>query len=265
MNSVQRASLKQILSPPPLQRLKQGSETAKRILAEGTLEDWLKFRDWHHVLPGPVPIDPIEFLSALLTYPLTIAKTLAHRELKSKTTSSTCTTTTINIIGARAECTLPVDFYSEITYATPPSTDKIEINFFGPEVLYYGQGGNSTNRDIRRQTLDNHELILSTFDPKVKFEDLEHCESSNNFVFNPGFGHPHLKSSWEPFLSSVDLCSLTMTSYSEKDLTRDIEQLQSSHNFVPKAVFRNHFHSRKSHKTLDQDQDEALTNYYIAM
>ena len=75
MNSVQRASLKQILSPPPLQRLKQGSETAKRILAEGTLEDWLKFRDWHHVLPGPVPIDPIEFLSALLTYPLTIAKT----------------------------------------------------------------------------------------------------------------------------------------------------------------------------------------------
>lgn len=211
--------------------------------------------------PNGIP-EPTVLLSHLLTYPLTVGKCIG---------SIPESNVNINIIGARAEATLPMQFWPEIFNLAPPSLRSINIRFWGPESMERNE------QVIAVAGIDGEEgekartVKLKFMSPSKRFEDeSEHeCEykdsaSAVNFLFNPGIGHPHLKEGWNTFVEKLrdrDLSKFRLTAFSAADRDRDSALLKCLG--IDVTTETNEFASRKEHLADKSSNELARANQFI--
>lgn len=188
----------------------------------------------------------IRTLSALLTFPLTLAYGLSHifpprRDLKS---------IKILVVGARSESSLPVPWWQEMLFANTNLLSH-HLRMVGPGLQLNKEiaGDASCTADIRELTMmgDNeyskflritNNYSLST--AKKIHDDFtvlhEHPESlkllqwADVFVlFNPGYGNDNLKASWDPTMKLLlqTRKPILCTAYGHHDLKRDLTTLDA--------------------------------------
>ncbi|KAF0687643.1 Aste57867_20627 [Aphanomyces stellatus] len=136
----------------------------------------------------------------------------------------------VYIVGARAEATMPRHFWTmlhpyqwnvamignhvPVLRAKPPSDDAIHISYHNG--LF-------------------HDLTLPSPDAFV--------------LFNPGLGHPNLRTLWAPTLATMlqTRRSMLLTAFSAEDLARDVAVLTASHASMatPVTFHENPFGSAK--------------------
>lgn len=118
------------------------------------------------------------------------------------------------VLGARAEATLPVEWWLEGIEVRSP----LAIKFIGPEVR--PREPVVVNSHLRFSYHQGHfSEAHSSFD----------AERSLLWLPNPGLAHPHLAHGWRDSLArALDTGSrLLVTAHSEKDLAMDVELLRS--------------------------------------
>lgn len=232
-------------------------------------------RRWHHP-EGPAR----RFLSHLLTFPLTLATGLrevglgvppdhkaysgAHpNHAKNSTGAADGHSITIACIGARAESSLPPEFWRETLFALP-TIYSLDLHHIGPEVSHPSRlvpptGSRSATppspgNPLARVDLDGRTVHISwtrallgressmCVDPGDSSETREEtaataaaelavAKSDAVVLFNPGLGHPHLRKGWEGALKCLLHTGkpLIVTCHSRTDLDRDVRHL---HDFA---------------------------------
>lgn len=184
-----------ILSAPPA---KSTNSTLRN------LDDYLKERDWK--------IDDdqehgVALLSHVLSAPLTIRYCAENSSKPVASNQKWC------FLGARAETTLPPDYWRECLMSA--ADQSWSIDFVGP--------------DIRTgtppvQLLHERSQLALRFDHQGLFHDLkdETTKQWNQFILlNPGLGHLHLKDNWLPTLEKLQGRALWLSAHSELDAERD--------------------------------------------
>ena len=187
--------------------------------------------------------DAIGLLSHPLTFPLTLAR---HWQKLCNSSSSNSKNFRICCVGARAECTLPDEYWRELLIATLAIDDsQVTIDFIGPDVPAQVKSktitlDNHFNEDTTqpsgRQLAMNfhssflHEVVLKI----VRSQQIETDQIRNVWdafvLFNPGLGHPHLAKQWLPTLKFLIRTTnpILFTAHSTIDAERDrlvLEQL----------------------------------------
>jgi len=231
-----------------------------------SFEEYLQFRNWK--LPSQVYLDSqkerspsndhdkyaMQLISHSLSYPLTLASQ-SHHFLSSVPKTSTIQHIRLLCIGARAEATLPTNYWREfLCYVennlsfqqqqnhTSSFNGRIHwtIDFIGPDVPK-GIPQRSIPGSSKYHKLD---LICHNGYFPQYFTDSSHPKSNYNdyedlwdgfVLFNPGIGHPNLQSHWISTLanlltsnetSSFHTKPIIFTAHSLLDSKRDLELLQ---------------------------------------
>lgn len=265
-----------------------------------SLEDYLTWRSWE--IPPSAKTHATSLLSHVLSAPLTAATQLfptfekntnsVRRKDKPILRMNWC------CIGARAEASLPVEYWREILVlwahhqqrqqptstsgrsTTLPPRLQATIDFVGPDILrrppvhlsYQGHG--LTLRWLYNGTF--HEYLQRTVDPSSVAEDMVLVDENTwdaYILFNPGLGHANLRASWEPTLqlllsasSTVGLTGNTarivLTAHSRDDAVRDTHLL--TNYLLPEApLYReNPFASRIVYQDPLQDNHWVRPNHY---
>lgn len=223
-----------------------------------SLERYIEWRGWniesilreHGVDENKQLIDDA---IGLLSHPLTFPLTLARNFQKLCDNSSNKKTFKLCCVGARAECTLPDEYWRELLIATSAididtkddDSQEVTIDFIGPDVPAQLKSktitlGNNcdeeTTQPFGRQLTMNfhssflHEVVLKI----VKSQQIETDQIRNVWdafvLFNPGLGHPHLAKQWLPTLKFLIGTNnpILFTAHSTIDAERDrlvLEQL----------------------------------------
>lgn len=227
-----------------------------------TLEDYLKWRGWdipkilqHHKLgTDNDEQSAVGLLSHPLTFPLTLTRYVS--ELNFGKTVDERKNIRICCVGARAECTLPDEYWQEclVTAATNTHPHQLEettfhytIDFIGPDIPKHLKSKTITleqhpqrqhNRyelTMNYHTAFLHEVILDLLKSMHKQDDgddntqsTDRTESIRNIwdafvLFNPGIGHPNLQKEWMPTLKFLVGTgkSILFTAHSTIDAKRD--------------------------------------------
>lgn len=221
-------------------------------------------RRWHHP-KGPGR----RFLSHLLTFPLTLATGLrevglgvppdykAYSGAKNSTGAAGGHSITVACIGARAESSLPPEFWRETLFALP-AICSLDLHHIGPEVSHpsglvppTGSPGATLPSPLARVDLDGRTVNISwtrallgqesstcvapedSSETRGRIAAAEHSVAKSDAVvlFNPGLGHPHLSKGWEGALKRLLYTGkpLIITCHSRTDLDRDVRHL---HDFA---------------------------------
>ena len=225
-----------------------------------SLERYIEWRGWnigsilrdHGVDDNKLLIDAsIGLLSHPLTFPLTLArhwKTLCDSSSHNKTFRLCC-------VGARAECTLPDEYWRELLVATSAidieeDDAQVTIDFIGPDVPAQLKSktitlDNNCDEDTtqpygRQLTLNFHSSFLHEVVLKIlKSQQIETDQIRNVWdafvLFNPGLGHPNLAKEWLPTLKFLIRTTnpILFTAHSTIDAERDrlvLEQLVVDRN-----------------------------------
>ncbi|KAL3774356.1 hypothetical protein ACHAWO_013058 [Cyclotella atomus] len=250
---------RRVLDPPPFDRALLGPFDVDSTKHEGeSLEIYLKWRGWDHNIKRVLDEhnlghehlgSAIGLASHPLTFPLTLgrhAMHFAHKQMETSRNDATgAKLLRICCVGARAECTLPDDYWREFlvissmgksTNAKDSDVDvkpKFQwiIDFVGPDVPKHLQTKTiSLSCEHHDITQKQHSLTMhyhTSFLHQLVLELLKQHHSKTNgteglssiarleairqywegfILFNPGIGHPNLAKSWEPTIKFL-LCS----------------------------------------------------------
>lgn len=197
---------KSLAIPPP------GKSTSDVLIS--TLECYLEHRAWAGIgETEPHSKHSIALVSHVLSAPLT----LRHCAEQSIATMTSLSELDVCCIGARAEATLPSEYWKEVLMTA--SRRRWNIDFVGPDL-------GLLNSPLRLQYGDSV-LTLQVLS-KGYFHDisLEKERQWDAFLLlNPGLGHPNLKQNWIPTLEKLRGKSLWLTAHSKLDAERDAQLL----------------------------------------
>ena len=203
---------------------------------------------------------PILFrsLSSLFTYPLTLSYGLQSMNLSTSTT-----TKNILILGARAESSLPASNWRHLLISST-ILQQVNLYFQGPHIY-----------PLQHQCIDwNHDEIVK----KISFMNLGKCLFHSDeqaqallpsldlvVLFNPGFGHDYLKSSWNPSLSQLLQMKIPIlaTALSEYDLQRDINYLKNENTAPIRFLLEPTENPFRSHREAIDDKEQNTENRVI--
>lgn len=203
-----------------------------------SLEDYLYARQW---FLDDVPENHIDaardLLSHTLSYPLTL--TLFARQLLKDSKLNYKEEIRICCIGARAEATLPRQFWREFLIAVKMCNEinvscpnKWIIDFVGPETTMRKKSDHIFANDGLPASGANLELQLMFSNGYL--QDRNKDEADGYVMFNPGLGHPHLKDGWSDTLDNLLIGNpirrkpMFMTAHSDKDRDRDLTIVKDS-------------------------------------
>lgn len=209
----------------------------------------------------------MESAVGLVSHPLTFPLTLGRFVSQEFAGTSLRKKLRVCVVGARAEVTLPVQYWRELLVVTMNQNIDFRIDFVGPDVPL-------KSSTVRRVPLDEgsehteHSLVM-----EMRFKQaylhraiLDEVKSSKDngsntpdkikdqwdmfVLFNPGIGHPNLAKHWTPtlkFLAKTKKPTL-ITAHSDLDSERDlkiVEQILSRDVAGEKLRYRkNPFSSR---------------------
>jgi hypothetical protein len=160
-------------------------------LVISTLERYLEQRVWTGVAETePNSKHSVALISHVLSAPLTL-RYCAEQSIATRTSLSKLD---ICCIGARAEATLPSEYWKEVLMNT--SRRRWNIDFVGPDL-------GSMNYPLQLQCGDS--LLTLEVLSKGYFHDIppeKERQWQAFLLLNPGIGHPNLKQNWIPTLES---------------------------------------------------------------
>lgn len=204
-------------------------------------------------------------------------------------------------VGARAEASIPVEYWKEFLILTRASLLS-EGGYFGgnssfPMNLSLGISLDLIGPDIppklseqtvsipdREDGNDSHGMSLSLRDyHRGFFHDIAAMKTAkhdrkpwNAYVFfNPGFGHPNLRNSWESTLQIIvkqqglqsepdNPRMMLLTAHSEKDAARDAAILSNDYGLKNVEYHENPFASRVAYEDPFENHHYVRPNHYIA-
>lgn len=245
-----------------------------------SLEGYCKWRRWPNVASSKTPNDDeslkektLAISSHVLSAPLTLALFTGRNKQVSSKNRFCC-------VGARAEATIPFDFWKEYLLLRSSSSALVDDNeevvahsldFIGPDIVASSSPGKTTTPD-KQVCLDNHgSSLILRWSYKGLLHDLlakspSTIDNWDAFVFfNPGFGHPHLKDGWRKTLEQILPLGrpILLTAHSEFDAKRDAELLESRYGIMVKYE-KNPFSSRISYPDPFQNDHRVSPNNYVA-
>ncbi len=255
---------RQVLSVPStaLTKSYDSNEGNPLLRSCGTLEQYLQWRGWDidgilnlHNLGGDDEMlqSAVGLLSHPLTFPLTLGSIIQsfYRPLDNKH-SEIHRQLRLCCVGARAECTLPDDYWREfllaIFYSHQASRELHRKESFHCTIDFVGD---DVPRNLKSRTitlLDNetqstaqpvkdeykltknyyssflHEVILDS-----KWGGMQKLCWDGYVLFNPGIGHPNLQNQWRSTLQFVLATRkpILFTAHSALDAERDCAVLSS--------------------------------------
>lgn len=237
------------------------------------LEQYLKMRRWKFPVEAS---EDLKFAKALVSHVLSAPLTMAAHLLdqlvlpgsqwqKPRTLRWAC-------IGARAEASLPVEYWKEIAiirhwYNQEPF--QLELVFIGPEVprrpsMILPCGDSSTLK---------LKWVVGTF------HSISNNTGSMNIVrlfdafimLNPGLGHDHLKEGWTPTLElilegieSERLGPLLLTAHSKLDAERDTQRLLHFCKVAP-IYEENEFASQVTYRDPFKNDHIVRPNHFVTI
>lgn len=231
------------LQPPPWWNITNCNPNYSDM-KESSLEGYCQWRTWpqsssssqHHQ-------QAMALTSHVLSAPLTLARFYSlylsvypfQTSEYSSTKSSHISSPKWCCVGARAEATLPYDYWKEFLLLSSAMVERpinISMDFVGPDIA-----SNTPDRTISLEDGSTISLSwpFSGLLHEMNNDDNKHGDNTWDayIFFNPGFGHPNLKEGWEPTLERIltrednvlSSSPLLLTAHSAKDAARDAECL----------------------------------------
>lgn len=159
----------------------------------------------------------LRLLSHALTYPLTLARCVQRSDRLR-----------IAVLGARAESSMPLDAWAELTCALP---SRWHLLLMGPQVVPTRRlAGAIDTGDLvvacRRQALGETDDLGAIFNDALGDDDPSPVDAV--VLFHPGLGHLKHEAGWEGAMRSVVRAApraLIITSFSERDQESDVAGL----------------------------------------
>ena len=182
-----------------------------------TLERYLEDRAWAGRVGDTEQYS--EHSIALISHVLSAPLTLRYCAEQSIATRAALSELDICCIGARAEATLPPEYWKEVLMTG--SKRRWNIDFVGPDL-------GSMKYPVRLQHGDS--LLTLQVLSKGYFHDLPQEKEKQwdaCLLLNPGLGHPNLKQNWIPTLDKLRGKSLWLTAHSQLDAERDAQLLRN--------------------------------------
>jgi hypothetical protein len=187
----------------------------KQLHPYTTFEEYWQHRRWDF---SSVRDDPHQhkWAQRLVTHVLSAPLTLAYN-FPSHPSQRIC------VVGARAEATLPLDYWREVlvaSYIDPVQPLEWRLDFVGPDVVTVSNHVTLKN--------DNSTLTLRWLHGGYLHEMTDIPAWDGFALFNPGLGHEHLRQGWLPTLEYLlnRKKPLLLTAHSERDAHRDATLLQ---------------------------------------
>jgi len=253
-----------------LVKVPQHYPTHNTILSKNEkLEDYLTWRGWdikgilhrHELDNENMNSAAVGLLSHPLTFPLTlgryISEMVSHDNTNYDVNGQEKKDIRICCVGARAEATLPDEYWRELLIAAFVES-SITIDFIGPDIpsnLISSKtisllDNHNNNEDVHihqhnksKLTMNYHksylhDVILKLLkslheQQKDTLQPSERTEKIRNIwdgyvLFNPGIGHPNLQKDWTPTLKFLIETSkpILFTSHSTIDADRDSKVLE---------------------------------------
>ena len=238
-----------------------------------SLEAYCRWRGWKNV-PEAVESKILALTSHVLSAPLTIAA-LMFQDPKLLQHISSTRQLRLCCIGARAEATLPHEYWEELLLvlygmATNPNGKPLHLalDFVGP--------------DIQPQTLPTTlSWRGSTIALRWLYKGFWHDLSPSAdrwdvyLLFNPGIGHENLKHNWKPTLDRLLMSSpstlphqplplLFLTAHSQLDAKRDESLLKDIYQQTDLDYKQNPFASRIQYQDPFAKDHLVRPNQYMA-
>ncbi len=196
----------------------------------------------------------INLVSHPLTYPLTLGSQL-NRFLDNNNNNESKSSLSLRLccIGARAEATLPLEYWKEMLIMAINMKENSSLNweeciidFIGPDVPknlpsrtvsisqqsllynsdYQSKEGKQTSWTLR---MNYHLDLFHNYIHKKNHNDNDNIDGF--ILFNPGIGHDYLKKIWKPTMENILELNkpILLTAHSDLDVERDREMLQNEY------------------------------------
>jgi len=175
--------------------------------------------------------EAIKLLTSITTFPLTIAYALQQILPAPRDNINVLT------LGARAESSLPLIWWRELSVTCSQINKSISISMLGPDLASVANANDKKSRVVKWS--DNAKIgsnidigVYHVINGKTTLHEhrdsMELLRSNHAFVlFNPGFGSQALKERWKPTLSLLLECRkpVICTAHSMFDMERDLRAL----------------------------------------
>jgi len=289
------------LKPPP--RINSASSSIINHLE--SLDTYLEWRKWafpneiNDQSAGKAFGDPKEKAKSLISHLLSAPLTLSSH-IKAITKHSAYKNTGDDnmvfdwcCVGARAEATIPLVYWNEFLMSSRKSLSSNESRSAGSSSLTSNENIEITldfvGPDIPPKLPEQSVIIPSTPDEEPfpitslclrgyhngYFHDIPAIKEWDAYVFfNPGFGHPNLRKSWESTLKLVldrgrestneTPRSLLLTAHSEHDMARDAAILSNIYGLRDVVYHENPFASRVVYEDPFEKNHFVRPNHYVA-
>jgi len=249
-------------------------------------------------------------ISHILSAPLTLASQFRHvcSTLNKNDSGDDIIHHQWCCVGARAEASIPIVYWKEFLMLSTASSlflnDKKDIgnsgilptiqslDFTGPDIppklfeqslsIPINNNSNKNNGIINsRDNKGTSSLSVSTLSLRGFHRGLFHespfCNNNQKsrcwdtyVFFNPGFGHPNLRQSWEDTLNIIIRNqgqlqrSLLLTAHSDKDAIRDSNILHNVYGLKHIEYYENPFASRIVYEDPFEKGHFVRPNHYVA-
>jgi len=178
-----------------------------------TLQEYYQCRNWDF---GSVRDDEneLKWAQRLVSHVLSAPMTFSHH-YPSVAKQRVC------VVGARAEATLPVEYWKEILVSNNNTTTPLSwtLDFCGPEVL-------TTSNNVTLKN-GNDSLTLHWTHTGYLHDMVNPPEWDGFVLYNPGLGHDHLREGWLPTVEYLFNARkpILLTAHSKRDAERDAKLL----------------------------------------
>jgi hypothetical protein len=297
------------LNPPPTDSIGPSAENKME-----SLETYLEWRRWtfpNKILcdqsQGRAFEDPSEcakaLISHLLSAPLTMASQFNHiiKNCTNDNTEEGSTEFDWCCIGARAEASIPIVYWKEFlmssraslfseegrlasSSSSDPSNKSLDISldFIGPDIppklseqsIIIPTRKDENNSTTTSLCLRGYHRGFFHDSPAMKTVNPNSRSWDAYIFFNPGFGHPNLRKSWESTLKLIldrgqasarkTQCTLLLTAHSEQDMARDAAILSNVYGLKDVVYNENPFASRVSYEDPFEKNHFVRPNHYVA-
>eukprot|EP00980_Cylindrotheca_fusiformis_P004074 scaffold880_cov132-Cylindrotheca_fusiformis.AAC.70 len=223
-----------------------------------SIEEYLAFRKWALPSNEQERETAVALVTHVLSTPMTLAlfytRALADSEKLKSPLRLSC-------VGARAEATLPYEYWKEFLITASLATNSpdisIQVDFVGP--------------DKNPQTLDrtvawNDSTMALQWYHKGLLHDLDENSWDAYALMNPGLGHRNLFEDWKPTLARLMASGhpILLTAHSEKDAHRDGLLLKDVYNMQVEYTL-NPFASRITYEDPFDQHHIVRPNHFIAI
>jgi len=254
---------RELLKVPPHYR--PTHNTTPILSKDEKLEDYLIWRGWnikgilhrHELDDENINSAAVGLLSHPLTFPLTLGRYISEIISHDNTNDDVINEQKkirICCVGARAEATLPDDYWREFLITSTVVESSITIDFIGPDLPLnltssktvslncnndHIQHSNNSKLTMNYHKSFLHDVILKLLkslrheQQKDTLQPSERTEKIRNIwdgyvLFNPGIGHPNLQKDWIPTLKFLIETSkpILFTAHSKIDADRDGKVLE---------------------------------------